>query len=91
MLFCQGLAALDDPDPATKAFPATGTESMAETPLKQPLKAILETIRERADCALKQLQAADEQRSMHWRCKECRREALYSTDAFGVSRKMSAM
>jgi predicted Zn-ribbon and HTH transcriptional regulator len=44
---------------------------MAETPLKQPLKAILETIRERADYALKQLQDADEQRSMHWRCKEC--------------------
>jgi hypothetical protein len=35
---------------------------MAETSLK-PLKAILETIRERADYALKQLQASEEQRS----------------------------
>jgi hypothetical protein len=37
-----------------------------------PLKAILETIRERADDALKQLQDVQEERSMRWRCKECR-------------------
>jgi predicted nucleic-acid-binding Zn-ribbon protein len=43
---------------------------MAETPLT-PLKAILETIRERADYGLKQLQDAEEQRSMRWKCKEC--------------------
>jgi hypothetical protein len=46
-----------------QAFPATRTRSMAETSLK-PLKAILETIRERADYALKQLQEAEEERSM---------------------------
>jgi rubrerythrin len=44
---------------------------MAETSLK-PLKAILQTIRERADYALKQLQDAEEERSMGWICKECR-------------------
>ena len=43
---------------------------MAETSLK-PLKAILETIRDQADYALKQLQDAEEQRSMRWRCKNC--------------------
>jgi predicted Zn-ribbon and HTH transcriptional regulator len=43
---------------------------MAETALKS-LKAILETIRERADYALKQLQDAEEQRSMRWKCKDC--------------------
>ena len=36
---------------------------MAETPLK-PLKAILQTIREQADFALKQLQESEEERSM---------------------------
>jgi hypothetical protein len=55
---------------ATHAGPATGTEFMAETSLK-PLKAILDTIRERADYALKQLQDAAEQRSMGWKCKAC--------------------
>src|SRR5438132_13962944 len=35
------------------------------------IKAILETIRERADYALKQLEHAEEQRSMQWKCKEC--------------------
>jgi predicted Zn-ribbon and HTH transcriptional regulator len=44
---------------------------MAETPLK-PLKAILEIIREQADYGLKQLQEAEEQRSMGWICKDCR-------------------
>ena len=43
---------------------------MAERSLKA-LKAILETIRERADCALKQLQDAEEERSMRWKCKDC--------------------
>ena len=55
----------------TEASAATRTESMAETPLK-PLRAILETIREQADYALKQLQDAEEQRSIRWKCKECR-------------------
>jgi rubrerythrin len=54
-----------------QAFPATRTQSMAKTSLK-PLKAILETIRERADYALKQLQDAQEERSMRWKCKQCR-------------------
>jgi predicted Zn-ribbon and HTH transcriptional regulator len=44
---------------------------MAEASSKV-LKAILETIRERADYALKQLEHADEERSMRWKCKECR-------------------
>jgi predicted nucleic-acid-binding Zn-ribbon protein len=43
---------------------------MAETSLKA-LKAILETIRERADYALKQLEDAEHERSMRWKCKEC--------------------
>jgi predicted Zn-ribbon and HTH transcriptional regulator len=43
---------------------------MAETPLT-PLKAILETIREQADYGLKQLQDAEEERSMRWKCKDC--------------------
>jgi rubrerythrin len=43
---------------------------MAETSSKL-VKAILETIRERADYALKQLQAAEEERSMCWICREC--------------------
>jgi predicted Zn-ribbon and HTH transcriptional regulator len=55
---------------ATRAGPATGIEFMAETSLK-PLKAILETIREQADYALKQLKDAEEQRSMRWKCKDC--------------------
>jgi hypothetical protein len=41
---------------------------MGETSLK-PLKAILETIREQADSALKQLQKSEEERSMRWKCK----------------------
>ena len=36
------------------------------------LRAILETIRERADYALKQLQDARDERSVRWRCKDCR-------------------
>jgi hypothetical protein len=55
---------------ATHAGPATGTEFMAEAPLK-PLRAILETIREQANYALKQLQDVEEQRSMRWKCKDC--------------------
>jgi len=43
---------------------------MAEASVK-PLKAILETIREQADFALKQLQKSEEERSMRWRCKDC--------------------
>jgi predicted Zn-ribbon and HTH transcriptional regulator len=43
---------------------------MAEASTKA-LKAILETIRERADYGLKQLQDAEEERSMRWKCKEC--------------------
>ena len=43
---------------------------MGETPLK-PLEAILETIREQADFALKQLQQSEEERSTRWRCKDC--------------------
>jgi rubrerythrin len=42
----------------------------AEKKLK-PLKAILETIRERADYALKQLEDAEAPRSMRWKCKDC--------------------
>ena len=49
---------------------------MAETPLKQPLKAILETIRERADYALKQLQDADEQRPNGCSNADCARGIL---------------
>jgi hypothetical protein len=44
---------------------------MAEASLK-PLKAILQTIREQADFALKQLQESEEERSMRWECKDCR-------------------
>jgi len=43
---------------------------MAQASLK-PLKAILETIREQADFALKQLQESEEERSMRWKCKDC--------------------
>ena len=49
---------------------STQIRFMAEKSLT-PLKAILETIRERADYALKQLQDAQEERSMRWRCKDC--------------------
>jgi predicted Zn-ribbon and HTH transcriptional regulator len=44
---------------------------MAEASTKA-LKAILEAIRERADYGLKQLQNAEEERTMRWRCKDCR-------------------
>jgi Zn finger protein HypA/HybF involved in hydrogenase expression len=44
---------------------------MAETSLKS-LKAILETIRKQADFALKQLQKSEEERSMRWKCKDCK-------------------
>ena len=37
-----------------------------------PSKAILEAIREKADYALKQLHEAAEERSMRWKCKDCR-------------------
>ena len=50
---------------------STQIRFMAEKSLT-PLKAILETIRERADYALKQLQDAQEERSMRWECKDCR-------------------
>lgn len=55
---------------ATQASSTTRIESMAETSPKT-LKAILETIRERADYALKQLQDAEEDRAFRWKCKEC--------------------
>jgi hypothetical protein len=42
---------------------------MAETTPLTGLKAILETIRERADSALRQIQESEEQRSMRWKCK----------------------
>ncbi len=58
------------PTKATQASAATRTEFMAEPSLK-PLKAILETIREQADFALKQLQESEEERSMRWKCKDC--------------------
>jgi predicted Zn-ribbon and HTH transcriptional regulator len=54
----------------TQASAAIGTEFMAETPLR-PLKEILETIREQADFALKQLQKPKEEYSMRWKCKDC--------------------
>jgi predicted nucleic-acid-binding Zn-ribbon protein len=38
----------------------------------RPIRAILETIRERADYALKQLEGAEEKRSLRWACKNCR-------------------
>jgi Zn finger protein HypA/HybF involved in hydrogenase expression len=45
---------------------------MAEGEAKlKPLKAILEAIREQADCALRQLHDAEDQRSMRWKCKDC--------------------
>jgi len=56
---------------ATQTSPPTRTHSVAETPLK-PLRTILETIRQQADYALKQLEDAEEQRSMRWKCKDCR-------------------
>ena len=56
---------------ATQASAATRTESMAEASLK-PLKAILQTIREQADFGLKQLQQSEEERSIRWKCKDCR-------------------
>ena len=55
----------------TQACATTRTQSMGETSLK-PLKAILETIREQADFALKQLQKSEEERSTRWKCKDCR-------------------
>ena len=55
----------------TQASAATGTQFMAETSLK-PLKAILETIQEQADFALKKLQESEEERSMRWKCKDCK-------------------
>jgi hypothetical protein len=59
--------------PKAQTFPATRTKSMAEAEEKlKPIKAILETIRERADYALRTLQDAAEERSMRWRCKDCR-------------------
>jgi predicted Zn-ribbon and HTH transcriptional regulator len=56
---------------ATQASSATGIEFMAETTPLTGLKAILETIRERADSALRQIQESEDQRSMRWKCKDC--------------------
>jgi len=55
----------------TQASTATRTQFMAEMSLK-PLKAILQTIREQGDFALNQLQESEEERSMRWKCKDCR-------------------
>jgi predicted Zn-ribbon and HTH transcriptional regulator len=55
----------------TEACATTRTQLMGETSLK-PLKAMLETIREQAELALKQLQKSEEERSMRWRCKDCK-------------------
>jgi len=35
------------------------------------LRAALKAIREQADDALKQLEAAEEERSMRWKCNQC--------------------
>ena len=45
---------------------------MAQTTPVTTLKAALKTIREQADYALKQLEDAEEERSMRWKCKDCR-------------------
>jgi predicted Zn-ribbon and HTH transcriptional regulator len=65
---------LATPNPeSAQAFPTTRTEFMAEDKEKlKPIKAILETIREQAAFALKQLQEAEEVRAMRWACKKCR-------------------
>ena len=62
------------PNPrSAQTVPATRTQFMAEAEEKlKPIRTILETIRERADYALKQLQDAEEERAMRWRCKDCR-------------------
>ena len=61
---------------AAQAFAATRTEGMGETSLK-PLKAILETIREQADLALKQLQESDvELDAMEMRAPSALREQM---------------
>jgi predicted nucleic-acid-binding Zn-ribbon protein len=41
-------------------------------PALKTLKAALEAIRERATNALKQIEQSEEQRSMRWKCTECR-------------------
>jgi hypothetical protein len=54
---------------------------------KHPLKAILETIRERADDALKQLKEDEEERAMRWRCKNCHYTKHFTRPVpFGPSR-----
>jgi predicted Zn-ribbon and HTH transcriptional regulator len=55
----------------TQASATTRTQSMGKTSLK-PLKAVLETIREQADFALRQLQKSEEERSTRWRCNDCK-------------------
>jgi Zn finger protein HypA/HybF involved in hydrogenase expression len=45
--------------------------AQSEAKIGSSLKAALETIRERADYALKQIQESEEQRSMRWKCKDC--------------------
>ena len=57
-----------------KRLSASGPQRlvMAETEDKlKPIRAALEAIRERADCALKQLKALDEMQAMRWICKDC--------------------
>jgi len=44
---------------------------MPRTTFVTNLRAALKTIREQADDALKQLEAAEEERAMRWECKEC--------------------
>ena len=40
--------------------------------MEEPLlKPILETIRERADCALKEIERMEEPKAVKWRCSKC--------------------
>jgi len=45
---------------------------MADEEKLQSIRATLETIREQADHALKQLKGVEEMRAMRWICKDCR-------------------
>jgi predicted Zn-ribbon and HTH transcriptional regulator len=41
-------------------------------PTHQAMISTLQSIRDQADSALKQIEQPQEQRSMRWKCKECR-------------------
>jgi hypothetical protein len=58
---------------------------------KHPLKPILETIRERADDALKQLQDVQEERSMRWVQRLPLHEAFHPTGSVRVGWSLSEM